>query len=346
MKLLSIAAVIALTSTASADTKSWNAVKGMLPENVNVVVGANLSTLRGTTIYSAVMPTLVAKLPDGKQAIELVKSICAIDLHSAVIDATFAMGDDERGITVLTLDKSLDQKRVLECAIKLVARQAALAATPTATVDVEAKGGGLKGGTKKQPPPTAKQPDAPKAPPPPPPPAPKLVTKTTGKVVEYGLDTDAKRLYVAWLAPDVVAIATDPDDKPLLDKMLAGKGTKGTINTFLAKASPNATVWLATTKPQPVPTGGTMKGAFGTVDTAKGNVNVDMSIVMSSAKDAKGFVDQSLALIASAKGSIPPQFQKLVDALKLTASNDSANMKLSAAEKDLVGVITLALMNL
>ncbi|MBA3500106.1 MAG: hypothetical protein M4D80_36395 [Myxococcota bacterium] len=345
MKLLSVAAVLALAGTASADTKSWTAVKGMLPDNVNVIVGANLSTLRGTSLYGAVMPTLLAKGPDAKKAIDLAKTACAIDLHAAIVDATFAMGDDERGIVVLTLDKSIDQKRVIDCATKLIAQQAA-ATTPTATVDVEAKGGGLKGGTKKQPPPTAKQPDAPKAPPPPPPPAPKLVTKTTGKVVEYGLDTDAKRLYVAWLAADIVAIATDPDDKPLLDKMLAGKGTKGTINTFLAKASPNAAVWLATTKAQPVPTGGTMKGAFGTVDATKGNVNVDMSIVMSSAKDAKGFVDQSLALIASAKGSVPPQFQKLVDALKLTASAESANMKLSATEKELVSVITLALMNL
>ena len=341
MKLLSVAAVIAVIplsgGTAFADTRSWNAVKGMLPDNVNVVVGANLSALRSTSIYNAVMPTLLAKLPDGKRGIDLVKSTCGIDLHAAVIDATFAMGDDERGITVLALDKSLDQKRVLECATKLVAQQAA----PTAAVDVEAKGGGLKGGAKKQPAPAVK-PEPPK----PAPPAPKLVTKATGKVVEYGLDNDPKRLYVAWIAPDVIAIATDPDDKALLDKMTAGKGTKGQMSAFLAKASPNSTVWLATTKPQPVPTGGTMKGAFGTVDAVKGNVNVDMSIVMSSAKDAKGFVDQSTQLIASAKSSIPPQFVKLVDALKLTAADDRANMKLAAAEKDLVAVITLALMNL
>ena len=36
MKLLSVAAVIALAGTASADTKSWTAVKGMLPDNVNL----------------------------------------------------------------------------------------------------------------------------------------------------------------------------------------------------------------------------------------------------------------------------------------------------------------------
>ena len=112
--LLSVATVAALATTATADTRSWNAVKGMLPDHVNVVVGANLAALRSTSLYNAVMPTLLAKVPDGKRGIDLVKSTCGIDLHSAVIDATFAMGDDERGITVLALDKSLDQKRVVD----------------------------------------------------------------------------------------------------------------------------------------------------------------------------------------------------------------------------------------
>lgn len=344
MKLLSsIAAVAALSAVASADTKSWNAVKSMLPDNTNVVVGANLAALRGTSIYNSVMPTLLAREPDAKSAIELAKSVCMLDLHAAVVDATFAMGEDERGVVVIALDKSVDQKKFLDCATKLVARQHALA-TVTPPAPLPESAGGLKSAGKK---PDAKaNAKADPKPAPPPPPAPKLVTKTTGRVTEYGLDNDPKRYYAAWLSADVVAFATDPDDKALLDKMLGGKGPKGQLTTFLGKANPNSTVWLATTKPQPVPTGGTMKGAFGTVDAAKGNVNVDMSILLSSAKDAKAFVDQSLALIASAKGAIPPQFQKLVDALKLTSSNDAANMKLSAAEKDLVGLLTLALMNL
>jgi hypothetical protein len=341
--LLSVATVAALATTAAADTRSWNAVKGMLPDHVNVVVGANLATLRGTSLYGAVMPTLLAKEPDAKQLVDLAKSACNLDVNVAIIDATFAMGADDRGVIVLALDKSIDQKRVVDCANKVVGMQHAAELAAKVAVESAPKDGGLKSGTKKPVP--TKQADPVKAPPPPPP---KLFAKTTGRITEYGVEGDAGqgRITVAWLAPDIVAIATDPDDRALLEKMLAGKGTKGQLNTFLAKASPNSTVWLATTKPQPVPTGGTMKGAFGTLDATKGNVNLDMSIVMSSAKDAKGFVDQSTALLASSKSSIPPQFVKLVDALKLTAADDRANMKLSAAEKDLVAVITLALMNL
>ena len=336
MKLISVAAVVALTTTAGADSRSWSAVKGMLPENVNVVVGANMNALRGTSIYQAIVPMLIAKEPDAQKAIDLAKSTCSIDLHGAIIDATFALGEDERGVVVVALDKSIDQKRVLACVTKLVTEQTANRKDP---IDIKANGGGLKAGAKKPPAVAAKPADPKPAPP-------KLVTKTTGKVTEYGVDNDPQRLYVAWLAADVVALATDPDDKALLDKMLAGKGTKGTLNTFLAKASSSAAVWLATTKAQPIQTGGTMKGAYGTVDTSKGNVNVDVSIVMASPKEAKGLVDQLTSLIASAKTAIPPQFQKLVDALRLSASADAAQVKRSAPEKDVLGLISVAMMNL
>jgi hypothetical protein len=337
MKLLALAAaVVALSSTAaSADSRSWSTVKGMLPNDVNVVVGANLAALRGTSLYSTLLPTLMAKEPDLKRAIDMAKGTCSIDLDKSIVDATFAMGSDDRGVVIIALDKSIDQKRLVDCMSKLVAAQA-----PPPKAEVDLKGaGGLKGAAKK---PDVMQ-DVAKAPPAPP--APKLVAKTTGRITEYGLDTETQRLFVAWLAPDVVAIATDGGDKPLLEKMLAGKGTKGAINAFLAKAPSSSAVWLATTKPQSMPTGGTMKGGFGTIDATKGNINVDLSIVLSSAKEAKGFVDQATALLADARAGIPAQFAKLVDALKLSASAEAANVKLSASEKDLLAVLSFAMMN-
>ncbi len=338
--------VIAATTsaTAHADSRSWNTVKGMLPDNVNVVMGANVSALRATSLYGSLVPNLIAKEPDVKQAFELAKSTCAIDLNTAITDATIAMGDDERGIVVAAVDKStIDQKRVVTCLEKVLAATVAVEPTPAeAPPKADPTAGGLKRGAKGK---TDLAKDPPKTPAAKPV-APKLVVKTTGKITEYGVDTDSKRLYVAWLAPDVIAIATDPDDRALLEKMLAGKGAKGAITGLLPKANPSSTVWLAATKQQEMPTGGTMKGAFGSIDAAKGNVSMDMSIIMSSAKDAKAIVDQVTALLASAKKAIPPQLQKLVDALQLTSANDTTRVKLTASEKDVLGLLMMAMMNL
>ena len=338
MKLLPAAAVVALLSTAAhADSRSWSAVKGVLPDHVNVVAGANLTALRGTSLYGTIIPQLLAKDADARKAIDLAKTTCAIDLHAAVRDVTFAVGDDERGVIVLALDKSIDQKRVVECATKLIAAEHA-AATASAKVDAHTAGGGLKAGAKKPP-------VAPKAAPAAKP-APKVLVKTTGNITEYGLDTDPDRVYAAWLAPDVVAFTTDPEDKALLAKMIGGKGAKGTMTAYLAKARSTSAIWLASTKPQSIQSGVDMKGAFGTIVTTRGNVAVDMNIVLGSAKEAKDFVAQATALISSMKSNVPPQFQKLVDSLKLTAAADAANVKLTATEKDIASVIALAMMNL
>lgn len=327
MKLLSLATLVAFTTVAHAQSKSWATVKGMLPDNVNVVAGANLGALRGTSIYQSVVPQLLAKEKDLARAFDLAKSTCAIDLHAALVDVTFAVGDDERGVIVLALDKSLDQKRLLDCGSKLVAAQAP-------APDAMPPAGGLKGGAKKSTPAPAPKPAA------------KLVAKTTGKITEIGVDVDPKRFYLAWLAPDVIAVATDADDKPLLEKMLSGKGTKGALSTYLGKASSSAAVWIASTKGQSIQQGVNMRGMYGTIDAARGNISVDMSVVLGDAKEAKNAVDMAKSLITSMRANIPPQFTKLVDAVKLAAIADAANVKLTASEKDVMAVVAMAMMNL
>lgn len=342
MKLLSAGLVVALTaSTLHADSKSWSAVKGMLPDSVNIVAGANLSVLRGTSIYRSIVLQLVNKEPDAKQVIELLKSTCSIDLHTAIIDVTLAMSDGGRGIVVAAIDRSVNQKRLLDCATKLVATNTALATgdqaappPPTATA-----GGGLQGGATKT---TPAPPLATKINPV----VRKLVTKSIGKITEYGVEGDPKRIYVAWLAPDVVAIATAADDKALLAKMLGGTGTAGALASYLAKSSSNAAIWLASTRARSIQQGVNMKGAFGTIDAAKGSVAVDLNLVLADAKTANGLVEQVKSLFPSLKSNIPPQLGKLVDALRLSATADRANLKLSASEQDLMGAVSIALMSL
>ena len=340
--LLAAVALSASFSHAHADSKSWSAVKGLLPDNVTSIGGANVSSLRATSLYQSIVPALVNKKSDAKKAIIAAKAHCGIDLHAVVVDAAVAMGDDERGIIVASLDKSIDQKRVLECMSKIVEKEWT---PPKPPIEVDSKGG-LKAGSKKPDPAATKPAPAPE-PPPAPVAAPKVVAKTTGKVTEYGLDTDAKRIYVAWLAADVVAIATDPDDKALLDKMLGGKGVPGGLAKFLAKANQSHTMWFVSTKSAPIPdTGGTIKATFGTVNAGKGNVDLDATMVTSSVKDAKAFVDSTNNQLTALKSGVPPQFAGLVDALKVKAEDDRAKFKMSAPEKDLVALISLVAMGL
>jgi hypothetical protein len=332
--LFAIAITASMVTSAGADTKSLGAVKGLLPDSIVTIGGVNVSTLRNTSLYQTLVPALIAKKSGAKKAFELAKQHCGIDLHAAILDATVAVTNDEHGIVVATLDKSIDQKRVVECMTKVAEKELA---PPPPAVDQK---GGLKAGPKKADP-AVKAPAAT-----PPPAAPKVVTKTTGKITEYGLDNDASRFYVAWLAPDVVAVATSPDDRALLEKMLAGKGAASSLTKLMGKTNMGHAIWFASTETAPMDTGGTRKGGFGNINTAKGNVDLDMTMLTSSVKDAKAFVEAMNQQLSSVKGGVPPQFVKLVDALKISAEDDRAKFKFSAPEKDIVALVSMLLMGM
>ncbi len=329
MKLLSTVTCVAalLTTTfaaraASAEPKSWTAAKAVLPDNVTVIAGANLISLRKTAAYQQLVPALINKEPDAKQAFDIAMTTCAIDLHTAIEDATVAISDDEKGLVVVGLAKGIDQKKVVECLNKLAVQLAKTRAPAAKT--------GLKAGAAKKP---AR--------------APKVVTKTTGKVTEYSIDGEPKKLYLAWLAPDVVAISTAGDDRALLEKLVSGTGLKGAMSGTVGKVNTSATLWLATTKQTPISqTGSTMKSAFGTIDASGGQVSFDIHAIMASAAEAKKFVDDATAMLGAAKSQVPPQFASIVDGLKLSAKGDDAMMKLAVTEKDLQSILSLVLMSL
>ncbi len=307
-------ALVGLLSTAAAEPRSWTASRAVLPDQVTVVAGASLSAMRATQLYQTIVPPLIEKEADAKRAFELARSTCSIDLYAAIDDATFAVGADDRGVVVLGLGKGMDQKRILGCLNKVVAKQAK---------DRQA---------------TAKQPATA---------APKITVTMTGKIAEYTMTGETEKLYLAWLAPDVVAIATDPDDRALLERMTSGKGARGNLAGVLGKVNTSATVWFTTTKQTPVQaTGVTTKAIYGTIDTTGGQVRVDTHAIMSSAKEAKKLVDDATALLGAMKSQVPPMFTKAVDSLKLVAVGDAATMKFGMTEQDLISLIGLVLPNL
>lgn len=319
MKHLSTAALVVLStlglgaSAADAAPKSWLAARAVLPDDVNVLAGANLAALRGTSLYQQIVPALIAKEDDAKRAFAMAKATCNIDLHTVIDDATVAIAGDERGVIVLGLGRGIDQKKVIECLNKL-------------SVQLAPKGT-----------PAAGKPKA----------APKVTAKAVGKVTEYGVAGEPKKLYLAWLAKDVVAISTDADDKALLDKMIGGRGARA-LGGVMAKVNTNASMWLATTKTAPMQqsANATVKSVSGTVDTAAGQVSVDMRAQMGSASEAKKLVDDATAMVAAARSQVPAQFAKIVDSLKLAATGADATVSLSVPEKDLLTILSLAMMNL
>lgn len=125
MSKLAPAAFVALSlfaaATATAESKSWAAVKGSVMPKAAIVFGGNLDAVRTTKVYTSAVQALLASEPDAREAFTLIKDTCKIDVPTAVADFTVVMQRDEKPLIVLGLN-GLDEARLVGC-LEAVAQQ-------------------------------------------------------------------------------------------------------------------------------------------------------------------------------------------------------------------------------
>lgn len=118
---LAIVALLALSTAAQADTKSWTALKGKFPADTEFVVSVDLAPLAKTATLGKIVDAVFANEPDAKQAVELLKTTCGIDVVAAITDVTVfgrTSGHDEVAIALGLA--GVDKAGALACAQKLV----------------------------------------------------------------------------------------------------------------------------------------------------------------------------------------------------------------------------------
>jgi hypothetical protein len=274
-----VALSLCLVGTAAAQSKSWTAVQKSVNTSATIVFGVNLKPIRATTSYAAGLQMFLAQEPPAKEAFELIKTNCGIDVPNAISDATFIMKEDDKPLVVIGLD-GINEAKLLGCMEKIVV-------TMGGPADL------------------------------------KISAKKKGKITEYSAPGEKKKLYAAWLAPDVVAFTDDPNDKAKLTKMLAGKAPKGIVASGLAKVSTAAPIWAAVAKKEKE-SFGTMLGGYGQVDISGGKVTVSGHLIWSKPAEAttalaeaqKGLAE---AKVEAAKSARPPSGPRV----KWVLSSDS-----------------------
>ena len=122
--LLSSVAVVLGVSSASADTKSWAALKTNVPTNSETLVGFDIKALRAVPSLAKVLDGI----PEVGPALGIIKSACGIDATAVVSDVTLSVktkGPDEIIIAV-GLD-GVDEAKLVDCAGKIAKMQSAKA---------------------------------------------------------------------------------------------------------------------------------------------------------------------------------------------------------------------------
>lgn len=292
--------VAGLSSAARAESKSWSAAKGILPAGVSVIVGGNITTIRKTSMYQAIVPNLLKQNSEVDQGFKDIKAGCAIDIETSIQDVVIAVDDSEKGILVASLSAGIDEGKALACLQTMASK--------------EKKG--------------------------------KITSKKTGNIVEYTMEGQKDKLYLAWLAKDVIALAFDPEDKKLLEKFTTGKGAalkSGDLAKAVGKTNTNAALWFAVAKKTPYMESGTMKSTYGAIDVAAGVISLDANIVVSSEAEAKKAVTDTNTQLQQAAGQVPPEMQKIIKGVKVSSSGDTVNFKASITEKEAMALIGMAM---
>jgi hypothetical protein len=166
----------------------------------------------------------------------------------------------------------------------------------------------------------------------------KLSAKKSGKIVAYSMSGESGKFHAAWLAADVVAFATDPEDRALLEKMINGKGTK---QAAFAKANTSAAVWGVMEKAQELEPGMNMKLGYGSLDMSGATMTLDGHLVLANAKEATACAAKANQHVAEMQksGQLPPQFASIAKSLKITAAGDEMQLKLSLTQQDLMSLL-------
>jgi hypothetical protein len=125
---------LAIATPASAETKSWAAIKNKLPAETYVVVGIDVKAIRAAPSFGSIM-SAVWSLPDmsePKQIVDLVKSSCGIDVVTAISDVSIAVHKRAKDVVVAIGVEGVDEAKLMDCTGKIAGAKAGTAMKLTA----------------------------------------------------------------------------------------------------------------------------------------------------------------------------------------------------------------------
>jgi len=120
-----VAALCAAPERAAADAaRAWAAAKDNLPAQTALVIGADLTAITKTKLFSTFLSLAMAKEPDAKKVFETIKTSCKIDPLAAIQGVVYATDTDRKqGAVYLALSPGLDQAKLASCAEQVAKAQ-------------------------------------------------------------------------------------------------------------------------------------------------------------------------------------------------------------------------------
>jgi hypothetical protein len=169
-----------------------------------------------------------------------------------------------------------------------------------------------------------------------------LTVSMKGGVQEMAVKGETSKLYVGWIGKDVVVITTNPTDRALLDKFMKGKG-KGDAGKLASKLDTSAAAWMVVLRAESNPMGFDMKGLYGTVKVATGNLAAEVRVVTANAKQATDTAAMVTAALPAIGPKLPPAASPILKTVNVTSAGVDVVATATATEKELMALLTAVL---
>lgn len=168
-----------------------------------------------------------------------------------------------------------------------------------------------------------------------------LTSKKMGKITELSMKGESDKIYMSWLAKDVVAFAIEPDDKARLVKWIGGKGLAPAVAALVGKVDTSAAGWAVVAKGDEIEAGVRMTSAYGSVKLAAGNIIGEGNMELDSAASAKKMATDAKAELSKGAAQLPPDIAKLLKAVVITSAGSTLTVKATVAEADAMAIMGL-----
>jgi hypothetical protein len=301
------AIVCASSSVAAADGKAWKAARDNLPDKP-LVLGADVEALSKSAVWAHLMPKLVGR-DDIKQGLATIKSVCNIDVTTAVTSLVIA-ADPSPGkvndVAAYIAIPSIGKAKALAC-LQAVAADRAKQSTDPSDKGV-------------------------------------VSVKPDGNLVE--LNDGHQTIYVGFLGDVVVLVSPEHwNDKAAVKSWLAGAGalSKGETGKLIAKTNTRSALFAGTTMVDQL---GDAQGAhqvYAWASFAAGKMAAEVHADFGDATVAQSQTDDVTKKIAD-MGNVPlPAVKSFFSGMSAARSGNELVVKETAAETDVVALLDLAL---
>jgi hypothetical protein len=160
-----------------------------------------------------------------------------------------------------------------------------------------------------------------------------------GKLTKY-VNMGDKPVFVQWLAADVVAITTAPDDKDASTKLLAGGVTANKAMTkALGAVKKDATMWVVVNKDTAIDGGGKVSQVYGNAVVANKKITFNAHAVTDSAATATTLSATATKKLADAQPGAAPSLQAAISTVSIKASGPDIVGSAAISEDDIVAFV-------